>query len=326
MATTPLLPDPAPAPSAAHPPEGLVALLVELWNDHGARGRSSLLGALACLGLLGLIFWVNLQHLFREWSTNENYSHGFLVPLISLYFVHQAAKRGPIAVRGGVGLGLGLLAVAIFGRLVMELVPIPFAGDLAFLVGLAGICALTAGVEALRRFGFALFFLVFMIPLPLALYTSIASPLQLFASRIATVVLNLTDVPVLCEGNMMTLPGGIQMFVAEACSGMRQLTGFLALTAAVAYLSSRPTWYRLAVIASAIPIAITANVMRVILTGYIMYYVDPSFAAGTYHTLEGLLMMGVGLSLLRGVCWILDQAAALFEPAPDVSTPGPAAA
>jgi exosortase len=154
-----------------------------------------------------------------------------------------------------------------------------------------------------------------MVPLPIALYAKFASPLQLLASQFATVFLNATGVPVLCEGNMMTLPGGIQMFVAEACSGMRQLTGFLALTAAVAYLTSRPTWYRLAVVASAIPIAITANVARVILTGYIMYFVDQQYASGTYHTLEGLLMMGFGLSLLRAGCWVLDQVCALTKPA-----------
>ena len=112
----------------------------------------------------------------------------------------------------------------------------------------------------------------------------------------------------------MTLPGDIQMFVAEACSGMRQLTGFLALTAAVAYLASRPWWYRLAVVASAIPIALTANVARVILTGYVMYFVDPQYASGTYHTLEGLLMMGFGLSLLRAGCWVLDQISAMTRP------------
>jgi exosortase len=113
---------------------------------------------------------------------------------------------------------------------------------------------------------------------------------------------------------MMTLPGGVQMFVAEACSGMRQLTGFLALTAAVAYLTSRPLWYRLAVVASAIPIAITANVARVILTGYVMYFVDEQYASGTYHTLEGLLMMGFGLTLLRAECWVLDQICSLTRP------------
>lgn len=298
----------SPTPQA---PDDLRAIVHAALADKAQR--QVLLGAVGCVALLGLTFSVNLMHFVHAWSTDENYSHGFLVPLISLYFANQAARRGPVAVRGGTVVGLLLLAVSLLGRLAMVLVPIPFLGDLAFLLGLAGIGALVLGTEALKRYWFAIFFLIFMVPLPIALYAKIASPLQLLASQLATVALNATGVPVLCEGNMMTLPGGVQMFVAEACSGMRQLTGFLALTAAVAYLSARPWWYRATVVASAMPIAITANVARVILTGYVMYFIDPHYASGTFHTVEGLLMMAFGLSLLRGGYWVLDQVAALVR-------------
>jgi len=163
------------------------------------------------------------------------------------------------------------------------------------------------GSTALKRYWFAFFFLVFMVPLPIALYSKIASPLQLFASRVASALMNASGLPVLCEGNRMTLPGGLQMFVAEACSGMRQLTGFLALTTAVAYWTTRPCWYRIVIVISALPIALSANIARVMLTGYIMHFVNPQFAMGTYHTLEGLLMMAFGLLMLQAQCWILDQ-------------------
>jgi exosortase len=227
--------------------------------------------------------------------------------LISLYFANQAANGPPVGVRSGARLGMGLLTVSILGRLATVLVPVGLVGDLSFLLGLAGVTALLGGTDILRRFGFAIAFLIFMVPLPNDLYARIASPLQLLVSHIASVVLNATNVPVLCEGNMMTLPDGVQMFVAEACSGMRQLTGFLALTTAVAYLSARPAWYRVALVASSIPIAMTANVARVTLTGYIMYYLNPEYASGAYHTVEGLLMMALGLSLLRAECWVLDR-------------------
>jgi len=145
-----------------------------------------------------------------------------------------------------------------------------------------------------------------MVPLPVALYSKIASPLQLLASRVASTLMNASGIPVLCEGNRMTLPGGTQLFVAEACSGMRQLTGFLALTTAVAYLSTRPVWYRVVIIISALPIALSANITRVMLTAYIMHRVNPKFALGTYHTAEGMLLMGFGLFLLHCECVILD--------------------
>ena len=111
-------------------------------------------------------------------------------------------------------------------------------GDLAFLLGLAGVFAsCSAGPRRCGGTGSRSSSWSSWSRCPIALYARIASPLQLLVSQVASTVLNATGVPVLCEGNMMTLPGGVQMFVAEACSGMRQLTGFLALTAAVAYLS-----------------------------------------------------------------------------------------
>jgi exosortase len=244
------------------------------------------------------------------WSSDDNYSHGFLVPLLSLYFANEATKRGPIGRREGVALGIGLLVFSVVGKLATVVVPVGVVGDLSFLIGLAGLCALLAGVAALKRYWFALAFLVFMVPLPIALYTRIAAPLQLQVSRAASAMLNSFGVPVLCEGNTMTLPGEVRMFVAEACSGMRQLTGFLALTTAVAFLVRRSAWQRLILVASSFPIAMLANVVRVVLTGFIMYRVDPRYASGMFHTLEGLLMMGFGLGLLAAECWCLN----LFAP------------
>jgi exosortase len=290
-------------------PDSLLALSRSAWAL--PEGRVTLAGLAGCLGLLALIFTPNLLQFVQVWSRDGNYSHGFLVPLISLYFANLAAEKGPVPIRGGTLLGLAMLTTALAGRMATILVPVGIVGDFSFLLGLAGVFTLLLGTDTLRRYWFAFFFLVFMVPLPVALYARIASPLQLVVSQVATEVLNVTGVPVLREGNLMTLPGDVRMFVAEACSGMRQLTGFLALTVAVAYLASRPAWYRMAVIGSALPIAMTANITRVVLTGYIMHHLNPEFATGAFHTAEGLVMMGLGLSLLRAECWILDQAIGL---------------
>jgi exosortase len=286
-------------------PWSLAKVLVQDATD--PLQRTFWLGSLLCVGLFMRLFLDNLGHFYYSWTTDENYSHGFLVPLISLYFVSHAARAGPLPIRGGQWVGSILLLLALTVRLITIPLPIPFLGDVAFLIGLAGLFALLCGTTALKRYWFGFFFLIFMVPLPIALYTKIASPLQLLASRVASAAMNATGVPVLCEGNKLTLPGGLQMFVAEACSGMRQLTGFLALTTAVAYSSSRPVWYRVVIVISALPIALSANIARVMLTGYIMHFVNPQFALGTYHTLEGLLMMGLGLLLLLCVCSVLDH-------------------
>jgi exosortase len=319
-ATTPNpVPPPARQPPVRRPP-ALFALLADAASR--PETRPAIVGAGVGLVLIALTFYTNLRHFFISWSTDENYSHGFLVPLISLYFANLAAERGPVPIRGGVRLGLTVILVAVLAKMA-TILGFGTLGDIALIATLIGLCAVLAGIEAVRRYWFAFAFLLFMIPLPVALYARIASPLQLMVSQIASVALNATGVPVLTEGNMMTLPGGIQMFVAEACSGMRQLTGFLALTAAVAYLTPRPPWYRLGLIGSAVPIAMTANVARVILTGYIMFHVNPHYASGAYHTLEGLIMLGFGLSLLRAECWLLDQVVELSGPAIAPAAGGP---
>lgn len=301
--------EPGLQPHIADPDPARGTTLIGLLSRAAAdpAHRVTLYGGLACLALFGLLFQDSLGHFYYAWTTDDNYSHGFLVPLLSLYFANLVAQRGPVPMRSGVWLGGVLLALAILVRLITVPLPIPFLGDLSLLVGLAGMFAILLGSAALKRYWFSFFFLVFMVPLPIALYSRLASPLQLLASQAASTVMNATGVPVLCEGNRMTLPGGVQMFVAEACSGMRQMTGFLALCAAVAYLTPRPPSYRAIVVAAALPIALTANVARVVLTGYIMHFVNPQYASGAYHTLEGILMMGFGLLLLNTLCALLNR-------------------
>jgi exosortase len=301
--------DDRPSPPQPPDPDPALHRALARWATDPAN-RATVLAAAACLVLMRFLFQDTLEHFYRAWTTEDNYSHGPLVPLLSLYFAAQVFRRdGALpATEGnrGVFLGAALLGGALLVNLLKVPLPIDFLGDLAFLAALAGAFAMIVGTAALRRYWFAFGFLIFMVPLPIALYSRIASPLQLMASRVASAFMNATGVPVLCEGNRMTLPGGVQMFVAEACSGMRQLTGFLALAAAVAYLARRPIWYRAVVVASALPIALFANTTRVVATGYIMHFVDPRYAEGAYHTVEGLLLMGLGLLLLNSVCTLMD--------------------
>jgi exosortase len=319
MATVEITPERTQSPDRPSPP--LLALIREGWSDPATRPL--LLGAVAALGLLGLLFWRNLQHFLVVWSSDENYTHGFLVPLISLYFANEATRKGPVAVRSGLGLGLGMLGLCLGIKLATIVIPFPVASDYGLVVGLAGLCAALAGVDALRRYWFAFFFLAFMVPLPVALYSMIANPLQLLVSQVATSMLNLIGIPSLCEGNMITLAGGNQLFVAEACSGMRQLTGFLALTTAWAYHTDRPIASRALLVGSSIPIAMTANVVRVTLTGVITYGFDPKYASGAFHTIEGLAMMGLGLLMLATFSALLDSVTSLIPATGRPSAAGP---
>jgi exosortase len=289
----------------ARPSPPLLAMVRAALESPENRGTA--LAAAGALGLLGYLFWENIRHFLLVWSTDENYSHGFLVPFISLYFANEAARKGPVPVRSGVTIGAAFIGLALLIKLATVFIPFPSASDYGLLFALAGVCSLLTGVETLKRFGFAFFFLVFMVPLPVAVYSMIANPLQMMVTQVATSMLNTIGIPAFCEGNMITLPGDHQLFVAEACSGMRQLTGFLALTTAWAYLSARPMANRVLLIASSIPIAMTANVVRVTMTGVVSHHLDPKYASGAFHTIEGLAMMGLGLLMLMTLSWLLDQ-------------------
>ncbi len=282
-------------------------LLDQLRETWESGDRLPILGAGVAAALLATLFWPTLEHLVWTWSSDENYSHGFLVPLISLYFANESARRGPVTRRGGIAIGTTLLLACLLGRALTQVVPIGIIADFSLLIGVAGIVALLAGSEALRRYGFALGFLIFMVPLPIALYSALASPLQLLVSRMGANLLNLIGIPVLTQGNMMTLPGDVHLFVAEACSGMRQLTGFLALTTAVAHLGKKPWWYRVILVVSSVPIAISANVLRVTATAWLAHTVNPEIISGHLHTVEGLVMMGVGLAALALECAVLNS-------------------
>ena len=110
--------------------------------------RVTVIGGIVCFALFCMLFRDNLWHFFYAWTTDDNYSHGFLVPLLSLYFASQVVQRGRVPIRSGVVLGCILLGCALFGRLISIPLPIPFLGDLALLIGLAGIFALLLGTDS----------------------------------------------------------------------------------------------------------------------------------------------------------------------------------
>lgn len=306
------------------PPKAALRILAEQrWAT--PDGRWSLIGLAGAAFLIATLYWENLKHFTFVWSNDDNYSHGWLVAPLSLYFANYAAERHlrsrkssgvEPAPSSGVRLGSILIALGLAGRLVTVFLPIGLVADGSMIVALAGAITLIFGLGTLRTYAFPIAFLVFMIPLPVAMYTMLANPLQMIVSKVAAGVMTACGIPVLCEGNMLTLPGDIRMFVAEACSGMRQLTGFLALTAAVAYLSGKPSWYRVVLVASAVPVAMVANIARVIVTGLIMYYVDPNYAQGAWHTAEGMVLMLGGLALLQLEMMILNAMTEVFAAGP----------
>jgi len=262
-------------------------------------------------GLWGVAFYPTLTALVDRWSTDENYSHGFLTPIVCVYLALQNFKTNPISgpIRGGiVPGGLAILIGMAFGC-VTVLFPSLLAECLAMLAVFAGAILLLGGREWWRRLQTPTLFLLFAVPWPSALYSRIAFPLQQMVCQAATVVIELFGVPVLRKGNVMELPGH-SMHVAQACSGMRQLTAFLAIATCAAILMNRPKWYRAILLLSAVPIAVAVNVFRVSAMGLVMTFGDVAWTQGAMHTVEGLVMVALGMAILwcevRVLEWMLE--------------------
>lgn len=249
------------------------------------------------LGLLFLIYLPALIDLVHDWYHDANYSHGFLVPLVSFYLIWK--NRGELSQIEVKPNGLGQ-AVIIFGVLLFILgngASEYFTVRFSLVVILFGIMLYHLGSEFVRKSWFAVLFLVFMIPIPYVIYFSATFPMQLLASKVSSVLLNIIGMPVVRQGNIIHLPNQA-LEVAEACSGMRSLVSLLALGAIYAYLSQKSLTAKIILFLSAIPIAVIGNVFRVFVTSVIVYTSDLTVTEEPFHSIMGAMVFVVAFIML----------------------------
>jgi exosortase len=256
------------------------------------------LGVLAALSLW--IYGPILVHLVGQWRSDQDFSHGFFVPLFSGFVVWQErkalARLTPRPAWSGLGVLFCGLVVLVVGQAGAEL----FLSRFSLLLVLAGLIILFFGWNLFRAVLFPWAFLLMMIPIPVILFNKITFPLQLLASKVAATALPLFGVPVLREGNVITLPT-MALEVAEACSGIRSLMTLVALAIIYGYLMEKRQWMRWVLVFASVPIAVAANSVRIISTGLIVQYWDPDKAEGFYHTFEGWFIFVLTLSMLVGL-------------------------
>jgi len=262
------------------------------------RPRLSMAGAALFFAVSFLLLYRDiLAKLIHDWGASDNYSHGFLIAPLALYFVWErrpllsALQPRPSLV--GVVLIIASLAVCTVGMLGAEL----FLMRISMVGVLAGSVVFACGWAALRVLAFPLLFLLLMIPLPAIVFNQVAFPLQLFASEVGESILSALGIPVLREGNLILL-ASTTLEVAEACSGIRSLVSLLTLGLVYGYFTDRRTGVRSAIALSAVPIAIVSNAARVAGTGVVAHYTGPEAAEGFFHTFSGWIVFIAGLILL----------------------------
>jgi exosortase len=282
---------------------------IESYPAEAAKGSYSLTGRVvssrwpvwapyaAIALLLGIIYYRVFLKLVYDWYTIPDYSHGFLVPFFSLFLLWDKRKilrTTPIRQSWkGIGLVVFAIAVLILGVYGVDL----FTARISFVFLLAGLIWTLFGWEMLRELRFPLLVLMLAIPFPTILFNKITFPLQLFASRIASMILPMLGVPVLLEGNVIQLPV-MKLEVAEACSGIRSLMSLFTLAVFYGYFLERTTKRRVLLALASIPIAVTANVLRIVGTGLCVQYWDPDKALGFFHEFSGWVMFVISLGCL----------------------------
>jgi exosortase len=268
----------------------------DVQTDSADRRSASIRSASVVVLAVG-VFAPILYHMTLHWKADANYSHGFLVAPLALFFAWERLpqlKKAPIDPTwwGVVPLLLGSLSLMI-GRLGVELMSM----RVAFVLTLIGIVLMTLGRSSFRILAFPLLFLFLMVPLPQSLVNVIAFPLQLIAADFAVDSLHRLGIPALREGNIIHL-ADTQLFVADACSGLRSLMALGTLGVVFAYFFRRNIVERAVLIVSTIPIAIFVNAFRVALTGYLTHTYGSAAAEGWIHQMEGFFTFGLAFALL----------------------------
>jgi exosortase len=270
------------------------------------QSKHKLMVALACLVASFALLYRNVAfQLVRNWSTDENYSHGFLIVPLVAYMIWErreqlyAVPRRPASVAGLVVVG-GSLVVLIAGLLGAEL----FLTRVAMIGTIVGGVLFVLGWPHLRLLAFPLAVLLLMIPIPAIIFNQIVFPLQLLASRVGELSLSAVGIPVLREGNVIIL-ANTTLEVAEACSGIRSLVSLLTIGIVYGYFTDKRASIRTLVALSAIPVAIFANGLRVAGTGIAAHYYGSAAAQGFFHTFSGWFVFIAAIVMLFGVIRLL---------------------
>jgi exosortase len=247
--------------------------------------------------LIGWLYSSILYHLIGQWWQDPNFSHGFFVPLFSAFVVWQDRSRLARLPVIPSSWGLLIVACALFVLIVGVMGAELFLSRISLLILIAGLVIYFLGWNYFRTMLFPWAFLILMIPIPAIIFNQITFPLQLLASKVASVVLPPLGVPVLREGNVISLPAMV-LEVAEACSGIRSLLSLTTLAIIYGYLMETRNSVRIGLALASLPIAVAANSLRIVGTGLLVQYWDPEKAEGFFHLFSGWLIFVISLLML----------------------------
>lgn len=237
--------------------------------------------------------------LFRDWWNDPDAGHGLLLAPLAIWL---AWKRGLVPAQPQRWLGLLVLGGGVAVRYLSGLAAELFTMRFSMVIAAIGLILFFRGIRQALHWWLPIILIALSIPIPDVLTNSLALPLQLKASQWGAALLQARHVPAQLAGNIIRLPGR-DLFVTEACSGLRSLTALLSLGVLVGGLWLRHPVSRMLLVALAIPVAMVVNAFRVFLTGFLVHWVDPSLGEGFMHLSEGWLLFVVAFLILGAFTW-----------------------
>jgi exosortase D (VPLPA-CTERM-specific) len=267
--------------------------------------RTWALGLIAAL-LVAIAFRGALLELVRRWTSQEEYSHGFLIPLVAAWLLWTRRDALLASVGRPSWTGPLLILLAMIMHVVGALSAIFILSQLAFIVALLGIILAVGGFPLLRAAFFPVIFLIFAIPLPYFIDANLSLQLQLVSSQLGVFFIRMFQIPVYLEGNMIDL-GNYKLQVVDACSGLRYLFPLVSLSCLAAYLFNAPAWQRAVVLFSSIPITIAMNGFRIGMVGVTVDRWGTRMAEGALHFFEGWIIFVASALLLTLEVYLLAR-------------------
>ena len=265
------------------------------------RSSTSVVGLLVVAAvLIALVgFGHGLSEVVARWIRQDEYSHGFLIPVISAWLLWSRRDVLTASIGQPAWIGPALVALSIFMHIVGELSALFILSQVGFVVALLGIVLSAGGYSLLKVTLTPILFLLFSIPLPYFIESVLTWRLQIISSELGVAVIRLFQIPVYLEGNVIDL-GYYKLQVVEACSGLRYLYPLLSLGFLAAYFFHAPFWQRAVVFLSAIPITILMNSVRIGLVGVLVNRWGTGAAEGLLHFFEGWTIFIASAGLLIG--------------------------
>jgi exosortase len=263
----------------------------------------------ALLALLAFAFVPALLALAEVWRAVDYQSHGFLVPVVSIWVAlreRYAWRRLPVRADARGGLVLAFAFALYAAGIAVASASLQGA---ALVVAVAGAVLLLRGPAWLRQLAFPIGFLLFMVPVPPEWIAPLIVRLQLFVTDASVACLHAAGVTVAREGNVIALPTGESLFVAEACSGVTSVITLAPLGVLLAYLTLRTAAARAALVAAVVPLAMLGNLARVVVTVLASLRFGAEVASeGPPHLLLGLVTYAVAVGLLLAAARALRRA------------------